>query len=147
MTEGPWTPAVSDVPMSEMQVDTTTSSGEPQLEPTTRVDGALETSTGPAVVPQIPDVIRYEYEPLLQRLDADCRRIVAMAHSEAETIRNEAREESHRRMSSAHCEEAKILSRCRDQQAVIYRDTQHEVDRRLEELQQEGELGARGGPR
>ena len=138
MTEGPWTPAVSEVPVSETQDGTTPVSGEPRLEPTTRLDEALEISIGQAVVSQVPDVIRYEYEPLLQRLDADCRRIVATAHSEAESIRSEPREESHRRVSSAHREEAMILSRAGDQQAAIYRDTQHEVDRRLEELEQEG---------
>ena len=132
MTEGPATPTISLV-----EDGVATASGEPRLEPPNRRDEALNASTVRAVASQPPDVIRYEYESLLQSLDTDCRRIVASAHSEAETIRSEAREECRRRVSSAHREEAMVLSRAADQQVAIYRDTQNEVDRRLEELEQE----------
>jgi hypothetical protein len=107
------------------------------LEPASSVEEPVETSPPPTAAPQVPDVVHYEYEPFLQRLEGDCRRIVAMAHSEAERIRSEALEESRRRVASAHREEAMILSRAADQQVVIYRDTQNEVDRRLEELERE----------
>jgi cell division septum initiation protein DivIVA len=131
MTDGPTMPAVSEV-----HDDPATASEDFPREHQHELDKE-SVSASPDVQSQLPELIRYEYEPLLRSLDADCRRIVATAHSEAEAIRNDAREESRRRISSAHREEAKILSRAADQQVVIYRDTQNEVDRRLDELEQE----------
>src|SRR3954469_15973885 len=131
MADGPESPAASEA----HGTDGTPSENE-RLERDPDVGGAAAT---PDAAPQIADVVQYGYEALIDRLHSECRRIVATAHSEAEVIRNEAREDSRRRVSSAHREEATMLARAADRQSAIYRELQDEVHRRLEEIERQRE--------
>jgi vacuolar-type H+-ATPase subunit H len=85
----------------------------------------------------MPDVVHYEYEPMLRALGDECRRILASAHTEADRLRTEAREESHRMLTDARREQCSILERAARMQATLYEEVQAEVERRLRESEEQ----------
>ena len=84
-----------------------------------------------------PEVLDHSYRPLLDRLGADCQRILSIAQSEAESLRTSAAEESRRIVADAHRERATALSRATAKQALMYKEAEAEIERWLLQLEKE----------
>ncbi len=91
-----------------------------------------------------PELLDHSYRPLLDHLAAECRRVVASAESDAETLRASAEEESRRIVNGAHRERSVVLRQAADKQASMYQEAEAEIERWLSELEEERDavLGA-----
>ncbi len=84
-----------------------------------------------------PELIEHDYQPLLARLEAECRRVISAAETEAETVRSKAEDEARRIVTDAHRERSALLRAATSKQAVMYEEAESEIQRWLEELEQE----------
>src|SRR5215204_6156441 len=79
-----------------------------------------------------PEMVDHAYAPLLARLEADCRHVVSVAESEAETLRTRAQEDAQRIVADAHRERFMLLSRASEKQAQMYQEAEADIDRWLD---------------
>ena len=84
-----------------------------------------------------PELIEHDYQPLLARLEAECRRVISSAETEAETVRSKAEDEARRIVTDAHRERSALLRAATSKQAMLYEEAESEIQRWLEELEQE----------
>jgi len=80
-------------------------------------------------------MIERRYGPLLQRLEADCRHVLSVAESEAETVRRRAHDEAQRIVADAHRDELALLSHAAAKQTRMYEEAQAEIEHGLDELE------------
>jgi F0F1-type ATP synthase membrane subunit b/b' len=84
-----------------------------------------------------PEVLDHVYRPLIEHLEAECRRVLAAAETEAERIRSNAHEEARRILTDAHRERSASFRRASAKQASMYEEAESEIQRWLEELDEE----------
>jgi len=84
-----------------------------------------------------PELIEHDYQPLIARLEAECRRVISAAETEAEMVRSKAEDEARRVVSDAHRERSALLRASTSKQALMYQEAESEIQRWLEELEQE----------
>src|SRR5215203_1758940 len=111
-------------------------SGPPDM--LVRVETDSDSVGSPAIVnSDAPEVLDHAYAPLLGRLEADCRHVLSVAQSEAETLRTRAQEEAQHIVADAHRERFMLLSRASEKQALMYQEAEADIDRWLDELEEQ----------
>jgi hypothetical protein len=100
-----------------------------------------EAATGPesaqVAVPTTAPPIGPAYRSLLDRIEADCREVLAHADAEAEATRLQAETESRRIVADAHRERSLLLARASAQQAQMYQEAEREIEGWFEALDDE----------
>jgi hypothetical protein len=81
-----------------------------------------------------PEVVEHLYRPLIDHLEAECRRVLRAAETEAATVRSKAEDEARRIVTDAHRERSVLLSRATSKQAHMYEEAEAEIQHWLEEL-------------
>src|SRR5829696_4710545 len=120
-------------------------SGPPDM--LVRVETDSDSVGSPAIVnSDAPEMVDHAYAPLLARLEADCRHVVSVAESEVETLRTRAQEDAQRIVADAHRERFMLLSRASEKQARMYQEAEADIDRWLDELEEQ-RIAVLGGAR
>ena len=84
-----------------------------------------------------PEVLEHVYQPLLQSLKTECRRILGAAETEAENVRSKAQDEARRILTDAHRERSSLFRRATSKQALMYEEADADIQRWLDELDEE----------
>src|SRR4029077_16250812 len=69
-----------------------------------------------------PEVLEHVYQPLLQSLKTECRRILGTAETEAENVRSKAQDEARRILTDAHRERSSLFRRATSKRALMYEE-------------------------
>ncbi len=147
-TQGEWTPgadASAPTPTAlrgnEQRVDVLRSPerGSTSAEAQSPVEGS-ESDVAQVGAARAPEVLEHVYQPLLQHLESECRRVLAAAASEAEKVRSQAQDEARRILTEAHRERSALFRRASSKQALMYQEAEAEIERWLEELDEERQV-------
>ena len=102
--------------------------------------GDVAPASASAAAASLASAVRDEsWRPFLDRLEIECRRVLATADSEAEMLRANAEDEERHLLIDAHRERSMLLQRASAKQALMYQEAQAEIERRLVELDEERE--------